>query len=79
MKKSLQDEFQPKASVADARIANVHNELRPSHFINLCSQTPASPKSTKNEGFEKPGGAIEHSNKATKRTLFPEEPEDQKK
>ncbi|GJX49600.1 hypothetical protein Tco_0276445 [Tanacetum coccineum] len=29
-KKSLQDEFQPKVSVADARIANVHNELRPS-------------------------------------------------
>ncbi|GKD65438.1 hypothetical protein Tco_1307546, partial [Tanacetum coccineum] len=45
----------------------------------ISSQTPASPKSTRNEEFEKPGGAIEQSNKATKRTLFPKEPEDQKK
>ncbi|GKD51765.1 hypothetical protein Tco_1280741, partial [Tanacetum coccineum] len=43
------------------------------------SQTPASPKSTRNEEFENLRGAIEQSNKATKRTLFPKEPEDQKK
>ncbi|GKE17387.1 hypothetical protein Tco_1424964 [Tanacetum coccineum] len=46
---------------------------------NTCSQTPASPESTRNEEFKNPREAIEQSNKATKRTLFPKEPEDQKK
>ncbi|GJV48370.1 hypothetical protein Tco_1438582 [Tanacetum coccineum] len=37
---------------------------------NTCSQTPASPESTRNEEFKNPGEAIKQSNKEIKRTLM---------
>ncbi|GJW67802.1 hypothetical protein Tco_0122226 [Tanacetum coccineum] len=46
---------------------------------NRLTNVHVLPESTRNEEFKNPGEAIEQSNKATKRTLFPKEPEDQKK